>query len=334
MPLILPVQKSEWTRVTGNNETIALTSGTSYEVDITNGGYLTLQLPAAPADGTTIKSRSIKSAGFLEFAPGTGDSIDYGAINAKRGVVNFSRRNEIVELTYHAGTWLQSVSVLPKIAYRSSVLLNFEGANGSTTITDSSSAGANPICTRAGTATIGTNRSKFGGSSLSLPGGTGSGVSIADNAAIELAGNDFTIDFWLFLTAIPGSGGIMGKGSGSTSTFPLNWGFGTGYHTVTFGATNETSYALQMPRLQTNAWTHLAVCRSGSVLKGFLNGNQVATTTLPDGAAFFADVVGSWQLGYLNALTGITGSMDCFRMVIGSGLFTTDFEPWNYAYPL
>jgi hypothetical protein len=71
------------------------------------------------------------------------------------------------------------------------ILLHFDGANNSTTIINSSGSAA--TATVAGTAKISTIQSKFGGSSLSLPGNTTSYALIADNPILELAGNDFTI---------------------------------------------------------------------------------------------------------------------------------------------
>ena len=75
------------------------------------------------------------------------------------------------------------------------VLLQFNGADASTTITDVNAGGSAHTWTANGNAQIDTAQSKFGGASL-LCDGTGDYVTTPDHADFTLGSSDFTIDCW------------------------------------------------------------------------------------------------------------------------------------------
>ena len=75
------------------------------------------------------------------------------------------------------------------------VLLHFDGADASTTMTDSNVGGAAHVWTAAGNAQIDTAQAQSGGASLLLD-GTGDWVSTPDHADFAFGSGDFTIDCW------------------------------------------------------------------------------------------------------------------------------------------
>jgi len=76
-----------------------------------------------------------------------------------------------------------------------SLLLHGDGANGSTTIVDSST--SPKTVTAVGNAQISTAQSKFGGASLAFD-GAGDYLTIPDDSSFDFGFNDFTIEGWIY----------------------------------------------------------------------------------------------------------------------------------------
>ena len=81
---------------------------------------------------------------------------------------------------------------------QTSLLMHFNGTNGSTTMTDNSKNNATVTATNG--AAISTAQSKFGGSSV-LFDGTNDYVSIPDNEALEPGTSDLTWEMWIKTTS-------------------------------------------------------------------------------------------------------------------------------------
>ncbi len=209
------------------------------------------------------------------------------------------------------------------------LLLPFDGANGATTTSDLSD--SNISVTFNGNAQLSTAQSKFGGSSLYLDGGTSSGVSIASNSGLSLSG-DFTIEMWIktsttssdtntrriFQTGPLGAATDLGLILGNSSaTF-------SGYislHTSTWRINGSIDAA-------DDNWNHVAIIRSGSGVKLFVNGNQSGSTwtTSQD---FSSGGSAGIDLGYnsANSVARYVGYIDDFRITKGIARYTSSFTP-------
>jgi hypothetical protein len=162
--------------------------------------------------------------------------------------------------------------------YFSSValLLHMDGANGSTTFADSSA--NNYSITRYGTAAISTTQSKFGGSSGYFD-GSGARIGLS-STAIDFGTGDFTAECWIYLNASPSSANahIMGKhvyGTGASWILQINTS-----RVLSFLWNDGANILSTGTALNLSQWYHIAACRSGSTLRVFINGTQVATTTI------------------------------------------------------
>jgi len=203
-------------------------------------------------------------------------------------------------------------------------LLHMDGSDASTTFTDESG----KTWTAAGNAQIDTAQSKFGGAS-GLFDGTGD-ISTSDHADFDFPG-DFTIDFWLRLNAT----GILivlydGRPTGTSGIYPTLYILNTDnklYYLV--DSTNRISGTTV---LTTGAWYHVAIARSGTSTKMFLNGTQEGST-YSDSNSYIngtsRPIIGGNGFASGNSHNGW---MDELRISKGIARWTTTFTPPTAPY--
>jgi len=157
-----------------------------------------------------------------------------------------------------------------------SLMLSMDGTNGSTTFTDS---GPNAFTlTRYGTAAVSTTQSKYGGASGYFD-GSGARLGLS-STAIDFGTGDFTAECWIYLNASPSSANahIMGKhvyGISASWILQINTS-----RVLSFLWNDGVNILSTGTALNLSQWYHIAACRSGSTLRVFINGTQVATTTI------------------------------------------------------
>jgi hypothetical protein len=213
-------------------------------------------------------------------------------------------------------------------------LLHFDGADGSTTFTDSSP--YNRTVTVFGGAVNSTSQPVFGTSSLYLPNST-SYITLPV-AAANFNGSDFCIEMFVKPTSKSLFGNLMGHNLAVTGFvgFNLQWASGSnkvrllsGY--VGSGVWNIDSQSTIDVPLSVN--THLALVRTGQVLRLYIGG-QVAIEvdsplTLWAESASGAFAVGA---GAGNNRFGV-GYIDEFRIrkeAVYTGNFTPPTAPFTF----
>ena len=157
-----------------------------------------------------------------------------------------------------------------------SLHLKMDGANGSTTFTDSS---PNALAvTAAGNAQISTTQSKYNGSAGYFD-GTNSSLDVA--AGITLGTSDFTLEGWIYLTALPqntiyNAGTIIDFRTTDTndSLFFAITPSGAIYIYVINGNKIQSADGA----ISINTWYHVAVVRRNSSTSMYLNGTQVSSS--------------------------------------------------------
>ena len=207
-----------------------------------------------------------------------------------------------------------------------SLLLHFNGANGSTTFTDSSS--NNLTVTATGNAQISTAQSKFGGAAGYFD-GNGDYLTVASNPVFNFGTGDFTIEGWVYLSSVSGDWFIVSSsGSGgmffgySSSVSPYGWGVGrTGVAWDYITASTAT----------TNTWYHVAVCRSGTSLRIFVNGTQVGTTNTNSQSYNLSAT--SLTIASQGATYYLNGYIDELRVTKGTARYTANFTVPSAAFP-
>lgn len=181
-----------------------------------------------------------------------------------------------------------------------SLFIKGDGENNSTNIIDSSLTPKS--ISRFGDAKISTTQSKYGGSSIYFD-GIGDYLSISSND-FSLAG-DFTIEGWIYPLSLSGIRTILHINAGSNQGFHL-------YADGTKLAVDNGVYADYSSQsfFNLNAWHHIAVVKSGSLLRIF--GNGVLLNTRPTQAygspngmqigQFWAGTTTANFMGYLDSI--------------------------------
>lgn len=206
------------------------------------------------------------------------------------------------------------------------LLLNCNGADGSTTITDSS--GTPKTVTAQGNAQIDTAQSKYGGASLLLD-GTGDWIESADNAAFELGSSNFTIEFWMRLATSSGRQGLASKGAaGDFPTFDISTD-GSGLRGFDVKCTNGAGWSVEFSSgafvWTVDTWHHVALTRNGTTFTLWRDGASVGSATSSATLSNNAEPLMFGKSGYFGAVTN--GHLDDIRVTVGVCRYTAAFTP-------
>lgn len=200
------------------------------------------------------------------------------------------------------------------------LLLHADGANGSTTFTDSS---ATPkTVTAYNGAVISTTESKFGGSSLYFSGPT-SHLRVAPESAFAIGTSDFTLECWVNYSSYAGAR-PLGLFNGATGVVQMYIAGGA------LGVETRDAYGGAAGSIPLNEWVHLAVARASSVVRSFINGTKVYEYTDSGSLATPAQVnINQYGNG---GGSGGTGYIDDVRVTIGLARYVANFTPPTEAF--
>lgn len=221
------------------------------------------------------------------------------------------------------------------------VLLHFDGADASTTVTDAAfGATETHTWTAAGNAQIDTAASKFGGAS-GLFDGTGDYWTTPDSVDFTLGGEDFTIDFWFNCNAAGGAvRRIAGQSDNSLTASASSFNIRRiAANTITAGVyVGSTEFSVAGTTQFTDAlntgWHHLAFTRDGSVLRLFIDGVQEGGNVAISGSV--NDSANALSVGQTGEVTSAQwlGWVDEFRLSVGIARWTTTFTPPTAPYEI
>jgi hypothetical protein len=170
--------------------------------------------------------------------------------------------------------------------------------------------------------------SNHGGSALFD--GTGDNLVLADDDTLEFGSGDFTIEAWVYPTAIDSSYSVIVNrwDSGSTKSyiFALTSSAVWFYYSTTG---SDQTLRQWSETVILNTWTHLAIVRNGNDLNLFVNGSEHATTNSLSGVTLYGGTsttkIGS--LGDPNNTTDFIGYISDVRLVKGTAVYTAAFTP-------
>jgi hypothetical protein len=193
------------------------------------------------------------------------------------------------------------------------MLLHGDGTNGAQNNTFLDSSTNNFTITRNGNTTQG-SFSPYGSNWSNFFDGTGDYLSLADNANLNPATQDFVMEAWVYLTGTTGSNqGINGKGTAGTDGYTL---FVTDALVLSFVWNGTGGATITGGTLALNTWNHVAAVRNSSVIRLYLNGvgagsSTACTTDITSTATKFVGQArgGSPILGYISNYRMTKGSL-------------------------
>lgn len=325
-----------------------------------------LSLDAAPSNATTFTARAMRPypPGNLKF-----NGVAYPATIAGELTVSWSHRNRLSQTAYLVAQSEGNIGPEPGTTYTLKLygqdgllkktetgltgtsytwsteiadtsgssaniaLLEFDGANNSTTFTD----GAGILTWSAnGDAKISTASPKIGTGSLVLD-GSGDWISAASNAAMNLGTSDFTIEGWINPSALTNNyATIFGNGPASFSSpsrFLIAYGSATPDASlrskIGFGGyllTADNVVVLSTTTLSIGTWYHVAVTRSGNTFKLYINGVLEATATNTASFDFSSGGTRIGANGWDGTAGQFAGKIDQLR-VRSNCAYTGNFTP-------
>lgn len=216
-------------------------------------------------------------------------------------------------------------------------LQNNQPVNNSAFLDSSSN---NLVVARAGNATQGTFSPYSPSGWSNYFDGTGDYLSVADDAAFNLAADNWTIETWFNFPVLPAVGGVYTFVSQwrSEPTPSLAWfaylynNAGTYQLHFNYSTTGTTQVNLPVNLAGASSivgWNHVAFVRSGNSFLVFLNGTQLGSSQSLNATIFNSTApvwVGAQSSGgtpqYL-----INGYLSNLRIVKGTAVYTANFTP-------
>lgn len=204
-----------------------------------------------------------------------------------------------------------------------SLLLHFDGANGSTVFTDKS---ASPkTFTAAGTAQISTAQSVFGGASIRLDGSAGH-IYSSNIAGARLTSGDFVIECRFRPDAVTGTQCLISQRT--TTPAAKGWGIFLNASGQVFmqGNTGTPSFVITPTGTYVaNAWHSLTVEKFGSTTKIYVGGVEKGSASF----GWDVDTTSVFSIGYERQLSQypFAGYIDELRITDGVARYKGAFTP-------
>jgi hypothetical protein len=229
-------------------------------------------------------------------------------------------------LAQRAGIWPAVAATDPDFA-SVSLLLHMDGTNGSTTFTDSSSNGL--TVTANGNTQVSTTTPKWGTGSASFDGNT-DWLSLTPATLLQFPA-DFTLEGWFYLN----STAQMAGGSSSSDSNTLAFRFNENQAgNLGFSLNGTTVFSSTAAGITTSTWQHVAISRSGTNTRMFVDGVQKGSTNTSWSGTFRMDIIGTFFFnGNRYAGYDFDGKIDDLRITKGVARYTANFTAPTAPFP-
>lgn len=211
-----------------------------------------------------------------------------------------------------------------------SLLLHTNGANGSTTFTDS---GPNALSVTAnGNANTSTAQKKFGSASASFDGTSNTYIYSASNSVFEFGTGDFTVECWVYINSFNGTFNSFMQSDAVGISYNDKWWF-SHYQAASqlrFGRhyTSDGAYCSWSPT--TGVWYHVAACRVSGVMYLFIDGVSQSVTSNIGSVSWGQNGL---AIGAVSTPYYLNGYVDDIRITKGVGRYKTSFALPTRPYP-
>ena len=217
-----------------------------------------------------------------------------------------------------------------------SLLLPFDGSDTATSTSDESD--NSHTITFAGTAQLDTAQKKFGTASLLLDGDSDY-IQVADHDSFDFDAGNFTAECWIRFAAL-GNNTIFShwaNGTASSMSYYLTYFNSSGILRLGYylGGNLDSTYSWSP---STGTWYHIALERSGTTIKVYIDGTSVisvsaSTTALRDSEdPFRVGVFNDGSTGSTTLEWYFNGHIDDLRITKGIARYGTNFTPPTSAH--
>ena len=173
----------------------------------------------------------------------------------------------------------------------------------------------------AATATTGSPTVSTSGSGSLLTTGT-TYLRYAGQTPFAFGSGDFTIEMWVYRPAGAVLGILFDFRSGSNGAFPYLF---KDTDNKLYYYVNTASRITSSVGLTADAWSHVAICRSGATTTMYINGASVGTYT--DGTVYLVGASAPTLFADNTNLYSFTGNVSNVRIVKGVCVYTGAFTP-------
>jgi len=148
--------------------------------------------------------------------------------------------------------------------------------------------------------------------------GAGDSLVTPSNTAFAFGTGDFTVEAFVFITGT-NFNEVFTTASGSFPTTAMRLMITNSQKLQFYDGTNTATSSASIPL---NAWTHVAVTRSGTSVRLFVNGTQDGTTTSSNNLTNSTGYIGITWDGI-----AFSGYISNLRLLKGTALYTAAFTP-------
>jgi hypothetical protein len=213
-----------------------------------------------------------------------------------------------------------------------SLLLHMNGADNSTSFIDSSN--KNTTVSANGNAKIVVADSKFGGSSGFFD-GTGDFLQIANNSNFDFP-SDFTIECFVKYSSTKlmplYTRRVNSAGTAPIVVIQLNDSSVGNIRFYLYGASGSTFPSTTGLSLNDNNWHHIALSRSGSNNRLFIDGILRASSSTNVGSMVWTNSVTTIARDIFYTARDYNGYVDELRVTKGVARYTSNFTPPNAPF--
>jgi hypothetical protein len=314
------------------NLTPALTTWTHIAVTRSNG-YAKIFINGGQVVGASLTSSSVSTEPLVIGSSKNGTYPLNGYLSDVRITKGLARYTyNFTPPTQAFGTFFQAQTTPTADPYfdYTTLLLPGNGTNGAQNNTFLDSSTNAFTITRNGNTTQGTFTpfSQTGWSNYFD--GSGDYLTIPNNTALQFGSGDFTIEAWIYPTVLA-FGDVFSKGDyGGGATAGYFEFRKTDTNAMSFYSNNTGTALTTSSTMQLSNWSHVAVSRSGTTVRIFINGVLCASGT--DSTTYsntgLSAIGAASQTSYTNFFDGYISNL---RVVKGTAVYTTNFTPSTTA---
>jgi hypothetical protein len=218
-----------------------------------------------------------------------------------------------------AGLWPPGSGADPYFQ-NTTLLLHGDGTNGAQNNSFVDSSVNNFTITRNGNTTQGAFNPYVGpGCWSNYFDGTGDYLTFPQTA-LQFSTNDFTVEAWVYFSAIATDQYIFNYASSGPTHVGIN------YYSGAWRIGGFNSYLVTGGTASAGQWYHVAMVRSANNLRAYINGTQIGSTVSVSGVTFSASGVGYIGAYYLSG-SNLNGLISNLRITKGVALYTSAFTP-------